>query len=165
MLFSVTVPTQQDIALKDPCIPSPCGPYAECQNIGGLPSCACLSTYIGSPPNCRPECTVNSDCSSNNACIQQKCKDPCPGSCGIMSECKILDHIPICFCVNGYTGDPFRSCYPQERKFFYISHEITPHVTYIPAYIYILLKNVSLQPNHYTLIHVQHLHVELMQNV
>ncbi|KAI4480699.1 hypothetical protein M0802_014155, partial [Mischocyttarus mexicanus] len=116
----LTVPTQQDIAIKDPCIPSPCGPYAECQNTGGLPSCACLSTYIGSPPNCRPECTINSDCSSNNACIQQKCKDPCPGSCGIMSECKVLDHIPICSCINGYTGDPFRACYPQQPEPVYV---------------------------------------------
>lgn len=104
--------------IQNPCFPSPCGPNSQCREIGDLPSCSCLSNYIGSPPNCRPECSVNSDCTSNLACIREKCQDPCPGSCGINAECKVFSHIPICNCLEGYTGDPFVQCHisPPERK-------------------------------------------------
>jgi hypothetical protein len=65
---------------RDPCVPNPCGPYAECQAIGDRASCTCLRNYIGSPPNCRPECTQSSECASHLACISLKCVDPCPGN-------------------------------------------------------------------------------------
>jgi len=94
----------------DPCVPSPCGPNAECRRIGDSPSCSCRPGYFGSPPNCRPECTINAECSSNRACMQLKCRDPCPGSCGINAQCNVINHTPICTCVEGYTGDPFTSC-------------------------------------------------------
>lgn len=97
----------------NPCVPSPCGPNAECRDIGGVPSCSCLATYIGSPPNCRPECTINSECQSSLACIREKCIDPCPGSCGVGAICNVINHTPICSCPNGYTGDPFNNCYPK----------------------------------------------------
>lgn len=102
----------------NPCVPSPCGLNAECRDINGIPSCSCLSSFIGSPPNCRPECTVNSDCSPSQACIREKCRDPCPGSCGVFAQCSVLNHVPICSCMEGYTGDPFTSCTlrPSERK-------------------------------------------------
>ena len=95
---------------RDPCIPNPCGPYSECRNIGETPSCICLQNYIGSPPNCRPECTINSECPSNQACIRQKCTDPCPGSCGILAQCNVINHTPICLCPVGYTGNSFERC-------------------------------------------------------
>jgi hypothetical protein len=97
---------------RNPCVPSPCGPNSQCQVNGESPSCSCLPTYIGSPPNCRPECSINSDCPSNQACINEKCRDPCPGSCGISADCNVVNHIPICVCIQGYTGDPFTNCYP-----------------------------------------------------
>lgn len=59
-----------------------------------------------------PECVINSDCSQDKACIQQKCKDPCPGSCGANAICRVSSHNPICSCPNGYTGDPLSSCRP-----------------------------------------------------
>jgi hypothetical protein len=43
---------------RDPCVPSPCGPYATCSNRNGQAVCFCLPTYIGNPPYCRPECLV-----------------------------------------------------------------------------------------------------------
>lgn len=92
------------------CHPSPCGPNAQCQLHNGIPSCSCLPSFIGAPPNCRPECVINSECSSKLACIQQKCKDPCPGSCGYNAKCYTLNHLPICTCEDGYTGDPFAQC-------------------------------------------------------
>lgn len=69
----------------NPCFPSPCGLYAECRPNGNNPSCSCLPNYFGSPPNCRPECVVNSDCASDKACIAEKCRNPCEGSCGFNS--------------------------------------------------------------------------------
>lgn len=99
--------------VKHPCFPSPCGLNAECREIGNTPSCSCLPTYIGSPPNCRPECTIHSDCPSDHACINSKCQDPCPGSCGAFAKCSVQNHIPICICIDGYIGDPFTSCKPQ----------------------------------------------------
>lgn len=104
----------QQIPLN-PCIPSPCGPNSECRNINGNPSCSCLAGYFGMPPNCKPECTINAECSSHLACIREKCQDPCPGSCGISAKCTVLNHIPICTCVEGFTGDPFTQCIPKQE--------------------------------------------------
>lgn len=101
------------VVSKDPCLPSPCGMYAECRNIGSTPSCSCLPTYRGSPPNCRPECRVNSECSMNLACNNERCRDPCLGSCSITSLCTVYNHIPMCTCPEGFTGDPFSNCYPR----------------------------------------------------
>lgn len=96
----------------NPCQPSPCGPNSECKVIGETPACTCLSNYIGAPPNCRPECSINSECPTNKACMRQKCEDPCPGSCGLNAKCSVINHTPSCSCDTGFTGDPFRDCFP-----------------------------------------------------
>lgn len=96
----------------DPCTPSPCGPYSICKVIGDSPSCTCQTEYIGAPPNCRPECISNSECPSNLACVNQRCKDPCPGSCGYNADCKVISHALVCSCPFGQTGDPLVSCAP-----------------------------------------------------
>lgn len=117
-MFLVPPPQYTPIEYINPCVPSPCGPYSQCNDNGGVPSCSCLSQYIGSPPNCRPECVMNSECPSNKACISEHCRDPCPGSCGYNAECNVLNHTPMCTCPYGMVGDPFTSCYPKpaERK-------------------------------------------------
>lgn len=92
------------------CIPSPCGPNSQCQMIGGVPACSCLDSYLGTPPTCRPECSLSSECSSQLSCVNNKCKDPCPGSCGYNANCYVLNHLPICSCNDGFTGDPFTQC-------------------------------------------------------
>ncbi|KAG8232833.1 hypothetical protein J437_LFUL013159, partial [Ladona fulva] len=94
----------------NPCVPSPCGPNSECRAVGDSPACSCRAGYIGAPPNCRPECVVNSECPSTQACIAEKCRDPCPGSCGLYAECRVQNHIPTCTCQQGYSGDPFIQC-------------------------------------------------------
>lgn len=103
-----------------PCIPSPCGANAICREQNGAGACLCIQDYIGNPyEGCRPECTLNSDCPSNRACINNKCKDPCPGACGANAQCQVINHLPSCTCINGYTGDPFRYCnivVAEERK-------------------------------------------------
>ena len=96
----------------NPCSSHPCGSNALCNIVNGQAECACLANMIGSAPNCRPECVVSSDCPSNSACINQKCVDPCPGSCSANAECRAVNHSPVCSCLQGYQGDGFRDCKP-----------------------------------------------------
>lgn len=103
----------------DPCSPSPCGPNSQCKDINNQAVCSCLPSYVGSPPNCRPECVVNSECDKYKACRNLKCVDPCLNACGSNSKCKVINHSPICSCKEGFTGDPFSSCYAIQCKFYF----------------------------------------------
>lgn len=95
---------------EDLCNPSPCGPNAECNE--GV--CTCLRNYFGDPYSyCRPECTMNSDCPRIKTCINQNCVDPCPGTCGRDARCDVVNHVPMCSCPPGYTGNPFLLCRPH----------------------------------------------------
>lgn len=120
-------------APTDPCLPSPCGPFSQCRDIGGSPSCTCLPQYSGSPPNCRPECTINTDCPSDKACINERCVDPCPGSCGIYANCRVQSHISICTCFEGYVGDPFDRCIPKVPTGIYHIFQL---ISFVKAVIY-----------------------------
>lgn len=113
IVFLVETPERDPV---NPCYPSPCGANAECRAIGDSPSCSCLPDFIGSPPNCRPECVSNSECASSLACIRQKCKDPCPGTCGHNAECRVVSHSPVCVCLQGYEGDPFTQCNIRQQE-------------------------------------------------
>ncbi len=99
---------------SDPCEPSPCGPNAKCTRrpgpYGDVASCMCLPDFFGNPPTCRPECTTHAECPSYLACVKNKCKDPCPGSCGDNAQCYVVNHNVVCQCLPGYTGDPFANC-------------------------------------------------------
>lgn len=102
-----------------PCTPSPCGANAICRELNGVGSCSCAEDFIGNPyEGCRPECVLNTDCPPSRACIKNKCKDPCPGTCGPNADCQVVSHLPSCTCRSGYTGDPFRYCtiISEERK-------------------------------------------------
>ena len=94
----------------NPCDPPPCGPHSQCQVVSGQAECSCLAGKIGRVPNCRPECTVSSDCFANEACVGQKCVDPCPGSCAPNAECRVVNHSPVCTCRPGYSGDAYIQC-------------------------------------------------------
>ena len=100
----------------DPCQPTPCGPNSQCRVAGETAVCSCLVNYIGRAPNCRPECTTNSECPRNLACINEKCRDPCPGTCGSYATCTVSNHQPICRCLEQFTGDPFSTCSPIQSK-------------------------------------------------
>lgn len=104
-----------------PCSPSPCGPNAICREHHNIGACICNDGYFGNPyEGCRPECISNSDCPGDRACIGNKCQDPCPGTCGINSECTTVYHSPTCTCIQGYTGDALRRCNPILRKFYFL---------------------------------------------
>jgi hypothetical protein len=96
--------------VTNPCAPSPCGPNSQCRAINNQAVCSCVPGYIGSPPTCRPECVTSPECALNKACVNQKCIDPCPGTCGLNAICQVVNHNPICSCPQGQTGDPFTRC-------------------------------------------------------
>lgn len=97
-------------APQNPCHPTPCGPNSRCREINDQAVCSCVEGFIGSPPTCRPECVMSSECPQNEACLNQKCRDPCPGTCGIAAKCTVVNHNPICSCLPRFTGDPFSRC-------------------------------------------------------
>lgn len=105
-----------EVTKSNPCQPSPCGPYSQCRVYNDQAVCSCLSGYLGSAPACRPECVASSDCPTEKACSNQKCVNPCIGSCGVASQCQVINHNPICICPKGLTGDPFTRCI-NIRKF------------------------------------------------
>lgn len=83
---------------RDPCNPSPCSQNGICRNINGKASC----TY--------PECVKNEDCSSSQACFNQRCGNPCIGACGENALCNVVNHKAVCSCPRGYMGSPFLRC-------------------------------------------------------
>lgn len=115
-LRTIAAEPQLVVTPVNPCDPSPCGPNSQCKVSGESPSCSCLPEFIGSPPSCRPECVSNSECPNNLACINQKCRDPCPGICGTNAECRVVSHTPNCVCLGGYIGDPFTRCLLEEIR-------------------------------------------------
>ena len=109
------------IEVIEPCNPSPCGINAECTERGTAASCACIRDYIGNPYiECKPECVVNPECPRDKACVNQHCVDPCPGVCGAHATCYVTNHVPLCRCDPGFTGDAFVSCRRiTTRKFLF----------------------------------------------
>ena len=106
------------VKVKNPCVEAVCGPYTECKVVADRAVCTCRPGYFGSPESgCRPECTTNSDCPSVKACINQHCKDPCPGTCGADAECSVKNHAPLCRCQPGYEGNPAIGCRLKPRKY------------------------------------------------
>lgn len=53
-------------------------------------------------------CSGNSECPSNEACINDRCKDPC--TCGVNAQCQVTNHRAMCKCPPGYKGDPLTHC-------------------------------------------------------
>lgn len=91
-----------------------------CEQRNEVGSCRCVPEYFGDPyVECRPECVSNSECPSNRACINNICCDPCPGTCGELGFCNVVNHAPICSCPEGYIGNPLVACAlpPGENSF------------------------------------------------
>lgn len=118
-------PLTRPVVQENPCVPSPCGPNSQCRVLGDTPACSCLPNYLGRPPNCRPECIISAECPGNKACQNEKCIDPCPGSCGAFTTCSVVNHAPMCYCQSGYTGDPFSGCsiVQQSKNYCFLNCE------------------------------------------
>lgn len=103
-------------APADPCYPNPCGSNAICSGQG---ICSCLSDYQGDPYRaCKPECVLNSECPTHKACLNQKCRDPCPGVCATNAICEVHNHVPMCHCPEQMTGNAFVLCQPIQKSRF-----------------------------------------------
>ena len=55
---------------QDPCSSKQCGPHSGCTVENNEAVCHCQQGFLGSPPNCSPECVQNSDCPSHEACVR-----------------------------------------------------------------------------------------------
>ena len=123
MIINKGRPTSPNV-LEEPCNPTPCGPNSICRPVGTSAACSCQAGYLGVPPECRPECVSNSECSPSQACRNLKCHDPCKDTCGNNAECRVVGHNPICSCPLGYTGDPFTGCriIPSKPDFLPINY-------------------------------------------
>ncbi|XP_008211018.3 neurogenic locus notch homolog protein 2 isoform X1 [Nasonia vitripennis] len=89
-----------------------CGINARCTISEGRPVCSCLNLHMGDPlSRCeRVECIINEDCIGNRICSSNRCVDPCADACGANALCQTRNHVPVCSCPPGYTGDPFKNC-------------------------------------------------------
>jgi hypothetical protein len=94
------------------CKPNPCDPYSSCSVYSEhVAMCdPCSGPQAPWLPHCRPECLCNSDCPFNMACLGQKCRDPCQGTCGVNALCTVVHHTPACYCPQGTTGNPYEHC-------------------------------------------------------
>lgn len=111
LLFFVSITVQYNI---NTCSSAVCGPNSQCREINNQPVCSCLPSYLGTPPACRPECVVSSECAQNEACVSQKCVNPCIGACGLRATCQVINHNPVCACLQRHSGNPFVVCQPIE---------------------------------------------------
>ena len=111
-----------------PCQPNPCGSNADCLVQSGQAVCQCIRDYQGESSSerspflylagvagdplvgCKPECLLSYDCPPQLACINTKCVDPCPGTCGVNAQCSVQNHNPVCRCNERHYGDPFVQC-------------------------------------------------------
>jgi hypothetical protein len=118
----------------NPCLPNPCGPNALCTvSPQGHPMCLCPDGLTGDPTGpagCGgPECRTDDDCSNKLACIAYKCRDPCPGSCGIGASCRVEKHHPVCTCNHGLTGNPLIRCSPLPGNCYSYNHYLLDFIS------------------------------------
>ncbi|CAL8079227.1 unnamed protein product [Orchesella dallaii] len=110
----ISQPPPQAIIVRaqDPCSPSPCGLNAECRNSLDRPVCTCLPGHQGNPlTSCRRgECSSDSECPNHNVCENYHCVNPCANKCGANAHCDVRNHVAVCSCPPGYTGNPTTGC-------------------------------------------------------
>jgi len=115
---------QKCIEKPDPCVPSPCGPGADCSvTRTGNAICRCQPGLIPNPDTisgCKPECVVDPDCQRGFVCQTQRCvekPDPCdPSPCGPGAVCTVnIAGNPICRCEPGLIPKPdtITGCGPE----------------------------------------------------
>lgn len=100
---------------KNPCEKTgACGRNAVCNAVSHSAVCKCPSNSYGNPHNecIHVECSDNNDCASERTCVNSKCINPCSLSnvCGQQAECVPQNHIGVCTCLPGTTGNPLLGC-------------------------------------------------------
>ena len=118
----------QHACLNRECVPacspdgSSCGTGAVCYATNHHAVCDCPPGLTGDPHiGCvLLECTVNSDCPTDRACINTKCVSPCAQSdiCIEPAECTVYNHKVDCSCPPGFIGDLTNGCKKGINTFF-----------------------------------------------
>lgn len=110
----------------NPCVyDNVCSPRAECTPQNHMPICKCHEGFYGNPyVDCKREpqveCTVDSECPSRLACINNECVNPCTTlePCLQPSKCEVVPSLPvrtmICICPEGYVSSGNGTCKPLE---------------------------------------------------
>lgn len=103
----------------NPCeLRNTCGRGAVCSVSDHKTSCRCPANTRGDPKvGCkRIQCLENHECSQSQSCIDNKCIDPCslPNTCGQSAQCISENHVALCACHPGTTGNPLLGCIPLE---------------------------------------------------
>ena len=65
-------------------------------------------------PTVKPECEEDDDCSLTQACVSERCQNPCalyPGVCASNAVCRVIRHRQVCSCPDEMTGNPNMLCY------------------------------------------------------
>uniref|UniRef100_A0A2M4DS15 Putative nidogen n=1 Tax=Anopheles darlingi TaxID=43151 RepID=A0A2M4DS15_ANODA len=97
---------------------SACGENARCTPVGDRAQCECPEGTRGDPKkSCRKvECTTADECDESRTCIGYKCIDPCTlkSACGSSADCVAQNHLAICSCRSGTTGNPLLGCVPLQ---------------------------------------------------
>jgi hypothetical protein len=109
------------------CDEDSCAETATCIGQQHQAKCHCPPGTTGSPyiechgekhTKPEPECRSDSDCSSQLACINQLCKNPCANGdvCTRDQECRVLDTLPLrtvlCQCPPDTIADNLGNCKP-----------------------------------------------------
>lgn len=125
-----------------------------------LAVCSCPPGHSGNPlSHCsRAECLDHTECRGDMACRNGVCVNPCAGSCGVNANCEVSlaqiysirnlfttvrslqtrNHVPVCSCLRGYTGDPFNSCRLQDPRKY---NKTLPYIWLLKYSIVIYLES------------------------
>lgn len=91
-------------------------------------------------PQSLPECQADSQCTSDKACINQRCQDPCAANipCGTNAECRVSQHRPTCYCLDGWGGNPQVQCYKRKNycKILLINDILSFYITILIGMFY-----------------------------
>jgi len=64
------------------------------------------------------ECRTDSECQQDRACIENVCQEPCLAvgrePCGLNGICRTEQHRPVCYCPDGWGGDPHVQCFRRK---------------------------------------------------
>ena len=100
---------------KNPCeSTNVCGTDAICRTASHTVTCRCPQNTKGDPKVAcqRIECSDNNECAASKSCVNSKCVDPCslPNACGQNANCITDNHVGVCSCLPGTTGNPLLGC-------------------------------------------------------
>lgn len=87
------------------------------------------------------------DCSTDKVCSNNKCVNPCPGTCATTAQCNVYNHIPICTCPEGTTGNAFVECHVFESKYYEIICHKSPFLKILISFLNCKIQS-KFKPKH-----------------